>query len=157
MKSALLALAIVAFVSPRGVAGASTCKDYLDNNVYSCHAKSDAGDDFTDCFRFTSPGVASPDFDLAVDTFGGPLACDCQATGSVKTPKFSASKVFECVSPSSIGLGIVFSGKVSSTKIKKGQAVNEFGRSFLYECVVSPTCSAPLASVSSRGGSPYRK
>jgi hypothetical protein len=143
MNRALVTLAAaVAILTARGAARAATCADFLASNVYTCHIKSDFGSDFTDCFRFTSPGVVSENFDLAVDGLGQTLGCDCQTGGSVATPKFGNSKGFHCVAQSGDPLGIYFSGKASSNKIKKGQAVNQGGNSFIYDCVLNPACPA---------------
>jgi len=51
------------------------CQTLLDNNTYSCKVKSSFGTMFTDTFTFTTPGVNSAHFDLAVGQLpGAPLS-----------------------------------------------------------------------------------
>jgi len=129
---------------------AVNCQDLLNNNVYRCHVKSDFGSEFEDCFRFTSLGIVSEDFDLNID--GLPwetLACECEAKGSFKKPVFNAGREFHCVNSQFVDpellLNIAFEGDVvkKGKEIKEGEAVNEFGNSFVYECVIDPACELP--------------
>jgi len=152
MSKFLLTLAfVVTVVSP---SGATTCQDVLGSNVYSCHIKSSFASDFMDCFRFTSPGTLSPEFDLASDGLGASLGCACKVGGSLTNPKFNASKDFNCVTDASGGFS--FSGKASGTKLKKGQVVSKDGNTFIYECVLSPVCP-PAASTHSPSENPYTR
>ena len=80
---------------------------------------------------------------MSVDGLGGQtMSCTCNATGSLAAPNFDASKDFHCVATGNSGFGIAFSGKATATKIKKMQAVNEFGDSFLIECALATVCPA---------------
>ena len=131
------------------------CQDLLDNNVYRCQVKSDFDTAFEDCFRFTSPGVQSQDFDLFTDGLGEVLGCECKAKGSFKNPRFNKSNDFHCVNAREQAegeafLNIAFEGQVSAEwdrgkkrgkRINNGQAVNEFGDSFVFQCKLDPACS----------------
>jgi hypothetical protein len=138
------------------LAQAENCQDVLDNNVYRCQVKSDFDTPFEDCFRFTSPGVQSDKFDLFVDGLGIVQGCSCKAGGSFNTPDFGASKEFQCVTTGIDDFGIAFNGRADGTQLKKGQAVNEFGDSFLFQCKLDPTCSIGGGAAVRGAGNPYQ-
>ncbi len=139
------------------LARAENCQDVLGNNVYSCDVKSEFGDEFSDCFRFTSPGTQSDKFDLFVDRLGHVQGCSCKAAGSFSTPDFNGSKEFACVTTvEDDDFQISFSGKADGTRLKKGQVVNEFGDSFLFECQLDPHC-AVAADLTTRAGNLYKQ
>jgi hypothetical protein len=100
--SVFLAFALTAATGLRP-SQAEDCQDVLDNNVYSCQVKADFGNEFSDCFRFFSPGTQSDKFDLFVEGLGQIQGCSCKASGSFGTPDFNASKEFECVTSGSGG------------------------------------------------------
>jgi hypothetical protein len=152
---ACLALTLSA-VSGLRLAHAEDCQDVLDNNVYLCHVKSDFGSEFTDCYRFTSPGTQSYKFDLYADVLGQVQGCSCKAAGSFGTPDFNGSKEFECVTTGEEDFQISFSGKADGTQLKKGQIVSEFGDSFIFECSLKPNCSVGLESAT-RTENPYKQ
>ena len=153
---AFLALALSA-VSGLPSAQAEDCQQVVDNNVYRCHVKSDFGDEFSDCFRFTSPGTQSYKFDLFVDRLGHIQGCSCRASGSFNTPDFNASKEFACVTTvEDEDFQISFSGIADGTQLKKGQVVNEFGDSFIFECRLKPDCSIG-SGLATRVGNPYKQ
>jgi hypothetical protein len=134
-----------------------TCQEELNNNVYLCQVKSDFGTTFEDCFRFTSPDVASEDFDLLIDGFGD-LACECKAEGSFRRPKFEQSfeqpDEFHCVAvPETNFFNLAVEGEVEDDgdELEDGQAVNSFGNSFVLKCKRDSTCSVPTA----RSASPW--
>ncbi len=125
---------------------AETCQDLLDNNVHRCQVKGDFFDGaFEECFRFTTPGVRSENFDLALDLGPGViLSCDCQAKGGFKNPRFSAAKEFHCVTdPVNGAIGIQFTGRVGGkgATLRDVQGVNNFGSSFVAACERDPACS----------------
>lgn len=138
----------------------ATCDTNVANKVYFCNVVSDFGGGFTDCFRFTSPGNISLRFDLTIDGLGDTLACSCDATGSSTNASFNASNNFQCTTTSAPagGLGIMFHGKTKGSKLKKGNAVSEFGDSFVFDCVldVANAClivgPPPLTSGEPAGG-----
>ncbi len=150
MKTAISAVALLTSLvtmTASATFAATPCDDLLDNNVYRCHIKADfLPDPFDDCFRFTSPGVQSEDFDLFVDGLGIVQGCDCSATGSFSKPKFGAAKEFHCVATATGGYGIAFRGTASGTKIKDGRIIDEFGASYVYECERDPECLRPAAA-----------
>jgi hypothetical protein len=149
MRGQSLIAATLAALALRALTGATSagaaapdCQELLDSNVYRCSVKCECGSDFEDCFRFTSPGAQSSDFDLNVDGIDDTLSCDCRAKGAFKSVKFSESTEFQCVSPALKDAGIAFTGKVANKgeKLKKVQAVNETGNTFFIECVLDPAC-----------------
>jgi hypothetical protein len=131
-----------------------TCQEALNNNVYHCKVKSDFGTAFEDCFRVTSPGVCSEDFDLHIDGFGD-LACDCKAEGSFRRPKFEKSDdEFHCVAvPEPNFFNLAFEGEVEEEgkEIEDGQLVNSDGESFVLQCKLDPKCE--VASTERNAGS----
>lgn len=150
----LMALLLTVAVSSAAADGRKdTCQEALNNNVYHCKVKSDFGTSFEDCFRFTSPGVFSEDFDLHVDGFGD-LACECKAEGSFRRPKFEKSEdEFHCVSVAATSFfSLAFEGSVEDDgdELKDVQAVNDGGNSFVVECKLDPECSVGAPA---RGGS----
>jgi hypothetical protein len=152
----LLALWLSFSVNSTRAQWAKNCQDLLDNNVYRCQVKSDFGTAFEDCFRFTSPGLQSQDFDLFIDLLGEILGCECKAEGSLENPQFNESREFHCVNALfSAFLNIAFEGEVAEhgETLKNGQAVNEFGDSFVFRCVQDPECS--VYGLGERTGNPY--
>lgn len=135
---------------------AANCQDLLANNLYRCRVNGESTGLFEDCFQFTSPGVVGSKFDLTIAGLEGTLECGCKATGSVLNPKFNASTAFLC---GNAEFGDAFEGKVSGNgkKISKGQVFlnDDPDESFVFECVLDPTCSAP-ALTGSRVGFSHR-
>ena len=150
---------VFALTTASGVrlAQAENCEEVLDNNVYRCQVKSDFGTAFEDCFSFISPGDRSDKFDLFVDGLGQVLGCSCRASGSFNSPAFDASKEFQCVTNGVDGFGIAFNGRADRTQLKKGQVVNEFGDSFLFECKRDPTCAIVGGATAKGKGNPYQQ
>ena len=154
---AFLAFALTIAAGVR-LAQAEDCQEVLGNNVYRCHVKSDFGTEFSDCFRFFSPGFLSGKFDLFVDGLGEDQGCSCKTSGSFNTPDFDGSKEFQCVTSGfSGGLGIQFDGKADGTRLKKGQVVNEFGNSFIFECKLDPNCPFGQGAQVQGAENPYRR
>lgn len=143
-----------------GVALAN-CEVGLANRTFACLVQSDfSSSPFVDCFTFTSPGNQSSHFDLTIAGLGDTLSCACEAVGNRKSFSFNASNSFMCTStyaPFSY-MGITFNGKVKIGKplIKKGQAVNEYGDCFVFECVEDAFCLSTTALSSREAGiNPY--
>jgi hypothetical protein len=85
------------------------------------------------------------------------LGCSCKTTGNFKSPTFDASKEWLCVSPDS---GLMWAGKVAGKgKISKVIAINQGGGSFIFNCVVDPSCTTSVSTVGTLAGedtrSPY--
>ena len=140
-------VAILPLVLALGVASAgrapAACDDAIANKVYRCSVKRSDGEQFTDCYRFIRPGVASDKFDLRPDVFAGSLGCGCSAKGKLKNVRFSEGAEFQCVSTTSSGVGLSLRGKSkgNGSKIVKGQGVNEQGVLFAFECSQDAACS----------------
>ena len=80
------------------------CQTRLANNTYSCKVKPSVGAPFTDTFTFTSPGVTSAHFDLAVGQLpGATFGCACAPSGTFADPIFDSTFVFQCVGPLPVG------------------------------------------------------
>jgi hypothetical protein len=112
-------------------AGSETCQSRLDNHAYFCKVKSSFDTEFTDIFAFTTPGVQSLHFDLAVAGIPGtPFGCACVPTGSFAAPAFDESFVFQCVGPQ-----ITFRGEATAdAKIKHAEGLTGFGDTFAIKC-----------------------
>jgi hypothetical protein len=156
-KLGLSFVALLAFLLTTAIgltqAAPLNCQDLLDANVYSCDVQTSFGGQFHDCFRFSS----SP-FALTVDgLFGQVEFCGCGARRSSRNPDFGASKDFECVTPA-VGafLGIAFGERISHRGILEGEATSEFGDTFVYQCVVDPTCELNGAAAAQGTGSWYK-
>jgi hypothetical protein len=111
--------------------------------VYHCKVKAEDGSQFEDCFRFTSPGGFSQNFDLHIDGFGD-LACECKAEGSFRRPKFEKSDEFHCVAvPETNFFNLAVEGEVEDDgdEIEDVQAVNSFGNSFVITCKRDSKCA----------------
>ena len=116
------------------------CQTLLNNNSYSCKVKSSFGTTFTDTFTFTSPGVTSAHFDLAVAQIPGvTFGCACAPSGTFTDPLFDSTFVFQCVGPLSDTAQITFQGQVRLVGvIKPGSAANSFGDTFVFKCALAP-------------------
>jgi hypothetical protein len=125
------------------------CQDRLDNRVYRCSVKSDAGSSFNECFRFTSPGNQSENFDLALDGLDGTaMSCDCQAEGNFSNPEFGEADSFHCVTPPFFNLGLAFEGEVKRRGRRiDGEAVDHTGASFLFRCDRRQDCELPVSTL----------
>jgi hypothetical protein len=117
------------------------CEDVLNSNVYRCEVKSSFGTQFTDCFRFTSPGFQSQHFDLFPDLLGEVLGCECKARGTFENPQFNESRFWHCASAGGAILGISFEGAAGQVKLFRTEAVNEFGDSFVFDCELDLACA----------------
>ena len=117
------------------------CQTRLENNTYSCKVKSSFGTTFTDTFTFTSPGVTSTHFDLAVGQIpGATFGCSCAPTGTFTDPVFNNSFVFQCVGPGPVaGAQMTFQGEIRAVGvIKPGTAANSVGDTFVFKCSPAP-------------------
>jgi hypothetical protein len=147
--AAALAAGIVVLATPAAPALAN-CQDLLNSSVYDCHVKRDDGDRFSDCFRFSSPGELSEDFDLSVDGFPNVLGCDCKAGGDFASPGFGESNAFQCVSvileDDVPPFGLAFDGTVRQQGHRiRAEGVNDFGTSFILRCERVASCEVPAA------------
>lgn len=138
------------------------CADFLNDNgecwggdVRKCEYKCENKIDVTEAeqpeweleFYFGHPGPTSdPDRLLAGFESGsteiGVFGCQCLATGSFNNPKFDTANWFHCVGPM-VGPSepdppriYSLSGHVvaDGDRIQQGEAVNDIGRSWVFEC-----------------------
>jgi hypothetical protein len=113
----------------------SNCQTRLGSTPYSCKLTSSSGTSFTDTFTFTSPGVLSAHFDLAVSGIpGATFGCACAPSGTFLNPVFNDSFFFQCVGPFGSGQ-ITFQGEIKDTGvIKHGTALSDAGDTFVFKC-----------------------
>jgi hypothetical protein len=156
--AALLSMAVLPIFVPASQA-ADNCEDLIKSRIYDCRVKDDDGLTFRDCFRFTSPGEVSENFDLSLDLFPPPgvLGCDCQGDGDFFDPEFGNTDSFHCVSTvfsvlSFMGLALHGDVKRNGRRIT-GQAIDEIGDSYVFRCDRVRTCDVPVptAGASSPG------
>jgi hypothetical protein len=134
---AALALALAATVASAGpyTAGTGRCPAALGNNVYRCAVRGEDGSQFTDCFRFASPGAVSGKFEFVSDRLATPIGCTCKPAG----PSFGASSSFTCTGIQ----GVAFEAKIlKDGSIGKGTVANVNGGSFIFSCQLDAACVA---------------
>ena len=137
---ALLGLTLITFAGS-GPVHATGCEELLGDNNYRCQGQADSTSPFETCLNFHSTmSIKSSKFDLSVPSLGN-LGCSCKAKGSSTTPVWDNSKEWVCTGDAEGGY--VFGGSVAGKgKLKKVYAVKNNGNSFVFNCVVDPTCSA---------------
>ena len=130
----LLGGALIAVAANAQAGG--TCAEVLASNSYDCEIVSQNGPTFTSCMSFTTPGILDDEIDVSVDAGGIILAgaCSCGAKGS----SYDVSSSFDCLTNAS-GEYVIFAGKASPGKIKKGHTTADGGFSTTYSCVQRET------------------
>jgi hypothetical protein len=124
-----------------GFASTQTCATFLGSNLYSCNVIGEGPGAFHDCYQF-SPGSTGEQEDMSSPLGLGPVACDCSATGSTTNPKFDASKTaFICDGTSNGGVAVVGKVAASGKKIVKGAIQLGTGSSYVFSCVLDPSCT----------------
>ena len=107
------------------------------NTIYGVMIVSSFGTNFTDCFRFDNPGPG----DLSIDGLGQTIT---YRHGQLDTN----SERFKAVSRSGQALAIMFFGEaVDPLNRLNGEAVNEFGDTFVFSGTSNPTCPAGPSSI----------
>lgn len=150
--AALLSMAVLPIFVPASQA-ADNCEDLIKSRPYDCRIKDDDGLTFRDCFRFTSPGEQSENFDLSLDLFPPPgvLGCDCQGDGDFFDPEFGNTDSFHCVSTVSSLFGLALHGDVKRNGRRiTGQAIDEIGDSYVFRCDRVRTCDVPVSTAGAR-------
>ena len=140
--SILFSLLSIGVVSLSGSAAAQPCDQLLQSRTYACDVTSDTGNQFDDCFRFTTPGSFVP-IDLFVDLAGTFFTCTCQPRGPAASPRFDTSRRFECVGSADDGTRLSFTGKAGGQRFRLS-AVNEFGVSFFGICRRQTACNVAV-------------
>jgi hypothetical protein len=100
------------------------------NTTYQVTVVSSFGTTFTDCFRFDTPGMG----DLTIDGLGQPI--------TYRHGQLDAnSERFKAVSRSGQALSIMFFGEaVDALNQLNGEAVNEFGDTFVFTGMSNNAC-----------------
>jgi len=108
-----------------------------DNTTFQVTVKSSFGTTFTDCFRFDVPGTR----DLSIDLLGQTITYSHGQLDSV-------AQRFKAVSRFGQPLSIMYFGEVLDLLEQlTGEAVNEFGDTFVFSGVVNAACTATARSV----------
>ena len=137
-------------------AAAQSCAALIRSNAYACTVKRDNGEQFDDCYDFTSPGRLSDKFDLSIAGAGFDLGCSCEAAGTFRQPRFDRSRRFHCVSsnPEARELQLAVEGLASNRRLA-GTVVSDFGTSFVFKCRRTRSCASIVAQGLDDRGSPY--
>ena len=129
-----VALAASAFAGPY-TAGSGRCPGLLGNNVYRCAVRPETGAQFTDCFRFATPGAVSGKFEFASDLLSSTIGCTCKPAGAT----FGASASFTCTGIQ----GVAFEARIlKDGSIAKGTVANVNGGSYIFSCQRDAACFA---------------
>lgn len=143
MKS--LGVAVLLAVGAFPVASPAQGTDAV-NATYEVQVRSSFGTEFTDCFRFDVPG----NFRLTIDGFGPPLTYRFGDLNGERGRFKSVSRGADSGAP----FEIMFFGNFLDFGGIKGEALNEFGNSFVFRGARNESC--PLA-VSEAAKNPYRQ
>lgn len=141
MHRPLAGMMLVLFAATAALAGPYTagtgrCPGLLGNNAYRCAVRGEDGSQFTDCFRFATPGAAvSGKFEFVSDRLNSAIGCTCKPAG----PSFGASAAFTCTGIQ----GVAFEARIlKDGSIAKGTVANVNGGSFVFSCQVDAACVA---------------
>jgi hypothetical protein len=131
----VLLAATVASAGPYTV-GTGRCPALLGNNVYRCGVRAEDGSQFTDCFRFSTPGTTvSGKFEFVSDRLASAIGCTCKPAG----PTFGGASAFTCTGIQ----GVAFEARIlKDGSIAKGTVANVNGGSFVFSCQVDAACVA---------------
>ena len=115
--------------------------------TFSVTVKSSFGTTFTDCYRFDVPGAG----DLTIDLLGQVIT---YRHGQLDDP--DASERFKAVSRSGQLLAIMFFGEeIQALEELTGEAVNEFGDTFVFSGPETGPSTSPELCVPSGTGKNY--
>jgi hypothetical protein len=139
------ALTMVSFVAlTLGLAPLSNTYANPTGNTFSVTVKSSFGTTFTDCYRFDVPGAG----DLTIDLLGQVIT---YRHGQLDNPDARvASERFKAVSRSRQPLAIMFYGEeIEALEELTGEAVNEFGDTFVFAGPETGPSTSPRLCVAS--------
>ncbi len=133
-----LAVAVgLAVVSGVGVVHAQRQAAGPSNTTYPVSVVSSFGTTFMDCFRFDTPGMG----DLTIDGLGPPIT---YRHGQLDTN----AERFKAVSRSGQPLSITFFGEaVDPLNRLNGEAVSEFGDTFVFSGTSSDACPTAASAL----------
>jgi hypothetical protein len=134
--SALLVVGMMFFATPTMA---------VDGSTYEVDVVSSFGTKFSDCFRFDTSGNLVIDLLVKPQTFA-------HTNLDTHPSKWQSS------SKSGDPLAIVFHGRTNeSGKEIEGDAINEFGETFIFGGIINPDCVAGAAASKEKEGSgnPY--
>jgi hypothetical protein len=144
----IIALTGLSFVAiALGFAPISSIYAEVTGRIFRVTVKSSFGTTFTDCFRFDIPALGA----LTIDGLGPPIT---YRHGQLDQDVFR----FKAVSRSGQLLSIMFFGEeVEGLEQLNGEAVNEFGDTFVFSGPEVPSCIRTLEDGVSLADSPYRQ
>ena len=142
------ALTMVSFVAlTLGLAPLSNTYANPTGNTFSVTVKSSFGTTFTDCFRFDVPGAG----DLTIDLLRQVVT---YRHGQLDAPDASAR--FKAVSRSRQPLAIMhFGEEIEALEQLTGEAVNEFGDTFVFSGPETGPSTSPRLCVASGTAGDY--
>jgi len=116
-------------------AGTGRCPGLLGSEVYRCAVRGEDGSQFTDCFRFHTPGAVSGKFEFVSDRLAAAIGCTCKPAGS----SFNTAASFMCTGIQ----GIAFEGRIlKNGSISRGTGANANGGAFAFSCQRDAACVA---------------
>jgi hypothetical protein len=143
--AALTILSLVVFAG--GLVSVNSANAWTGSRIFRVTLKSSFGTTFTDCFRFNVPGPG----DLSIDLLGQTITYRYGQLNTIPTS-------FKAVSRSGQPLSIMYYGEeLEALEQLFGEAVNEFGDSFVFSGLETATCVSSLDPASSSGTSPYKE
>ena len=153
MMKRIVALTVLSFAAAFALAFAPLRSLYAEvsGHIYQVTVKSSFGTTFTDCYRFDTP---QPGF-LTIEGLGPAIRYRLGQLDPLPGGTPGVDTRFKAVSLFSQPLSIMFFGEeVEGLEQLNGEAVNEFGDTFVFSGLEVPTC---VATLDPAAGSPYRQ
>jgi len=150
MMKRIVALTVLSFVAAFALAFAplSSLFAEVSGHIYQVTVKSSFGTTFTDCYRFDIP---QPGF-LTIDLLGQAIR---YSHGQLDPLPPLIPTSFKAVSLFGQPLSIMFFGEeVEGLERLNGEAVSEFGDTFVFSGLEVPAC---VLTLDPAAGSPYRQ
>src|SRR5262245_27840596 len=141
---ALTVLSIAVFAL--GIAPISSIYAEVPFHIFRVTVKSSFGTTFTDCFRFDLPNSGS----MTIDGIGPPIT---YLVVQLNQDVFRFKAVSRFLQPLSI---MFFGEEVEGLEQLNGEAVSEFGDTFVFSGPEVPTCIRTLEDGVSLADNPYR-
>ena len=140
----IIALTGLSFVAiALGFAPISSIYAEVTGRIFRVTVKSSFGTTFTDCFRFDIPALGA----LTIDGLGPPIT---YRHGQLNQDEFRFKAVSRFLQPLSI---MFFGEEVEGLEQLNGEAVNEFGDTFVFSGPEVPSC---VRTLEDGADSPYR-
>jgi hypothetical protein len=136
---ALLVGALYAMAVDTGLARAADCKEWLDNNLYTCSLQNEDGSSGSFCAQLDASGSTAGKF--TIDDGTSTYQCTCSASKKFNSAEFNESKEFLCgnlTNGNALTARVINGGK----KIKQGEFFcnDSCDRAGVFECELDPEC-----------------